>query len=261
MTETNLGPEGLLLGLGMVEVIGVIRRPARSIIENVIEYPSRDAELTDDSFQPKYYPSMLSLQRVVPTLAALSGLHAILKFAFFLLPYAKRRDLLDRSYGTRASATARSDDVLLLLAVLFGASLFAYGLDPVSFLGGLWIGATLIQLYFHRFTEKPEPSREESGSSPCESTLTCVTSGSESCACKPTATQLAALFRASKGIPVSAAISGWGSVLPKCGRLARKPLEVRSERAEAAGGEMLQLQVLADALFLSDCLQTWPIAI
>lgn len=42
------------------------------------------------------------------------------------------------------------------------ALLLFRGVEAVSFLGGLWIGATLIQLYFHRFhtpvpTDKAAP--------------------------------------------------------------------------------------------------------
>ena len=33
------------------------------------------------------------------------------------------------------------------------------GVDSVSFLGGLWVGATLIQLYFHQFHRPVSPER------------------------------------------------------------------------------------------------------
>ena len=33
------------------------------------------------------------------------------------------------------------------------------GVEAVSFLGGLWIGATLIQLYFHRFHTPVTPEK------------------------------------------------------------------------------------------------------
>ncbi|HTX97531.1 MAG TPA: hypothetical protein VME67_23485 [Mycobacterium sp.] len=78
------------------------------------------------------------------------GLHIITKFGFFALPYRRRRQLLDKQYGGKASATTTSDVVLMVFTVAIAALLLWRGVEPVSFLGGLWIGATLIQLYFHQ---------------------------------------------------------------------------------------------------------------
>ncbi len=92
---------------------------------------------------------------VVNTIATVAvvvlGLHIITKFAFFALPYRRRRALLDKQYGGKASATTTSDLVLMAFTVAIAALVLWRGADPVGFLGGLWIGATLIQLYFHRF--------------------------------------------------------------------------------------------------------------
>jgi hypothetical protein len=87
------------------------------------------------------------------------GLHIVIKFAFFALPYRRRRALLDKQYGDKASATAVSDVVLMVFTVAIAALLLWRGVDPVSFLGGLWIGATLIQLYFHQFHRPVAPER------------------------------------------------------------------------------------------------------
>ncbi len=87
------------------------------------------------------------------------GLHIVVKFAFFALPYRRRRALLDKQYGGRASATTASDRVLLAFTVAIAALVFWRGADSVSFLGGLWIGATLIQLYFHQFHHPVPPER------------------------------------------------------------------------------------------------------
>jgi hypothetical protein len=89
---------------------------------------------------------------VVKVVVALLGLHAMLKFAtFFVVPYKIRRAALDRAYGNRASATQASDVVLLAVAVLVFVMVLWRGLEPTSFLAGLWIGATAVQVYFHRF--------------------------------------------------------------------------------------------------------------
>jgi hypothetical protein len=91
------------------------------------------------------------LDTVTTVLVGLLGVHVIAKFAFFALPYRKRRAALDKSYGAKPSATSTSDWVVLLFTVALSGLLLWRGVEAVSFLGGLWIGGTLIQLYFHRF--------------------------------------------------------------------------------------------------------------
>ncbi len=94
---------------------------------------------------------MDKLSGLVPIVAFALGVHTLLKFAFFALPYPKRRAALDKSYGAEPCATRVSDPVLLGLTVAVAALLLWRGVEASSFLGGLWIGGTLIQLYFHRF--------------------------------------------------------------------------------------------------------------
>jgi len=90
----------------------------------------------------------------IDILAVLLGLHALVKFAFFfVLPYAARRKALDRAYGDKPSATRTADALLLAMTVVIAGVMLWRGIEATSFLGGLWIGATLIQLYFHRFHE------------------------------------------------------------------------------------------------------------
>ena len=99
------------------------------------------------------------LNTVTTVVIALLGVHIIVKFAFFALPYRSRRAALDKSYGPKPSATSTSDFVVLILTVALSGLLLWRGVEAVSFLGGLWIGATLIQLYFHRFHEPVPPDR------------------------------------------------------------------------------------------------------
>lgn len=90
--------------------------------------------------------------RVADAVVVLLALHTLVKFAvFFVVPYRRRRVALDHAYGDRPSATRTSDTVLLAISIGLSALLLWRGVDPVSLLGGFWIGATLIQLYFHRF--------------------------------------------------------------------------------------------------------------
>jgi hypothetical protein len=92
------------------------------------------------------------LKNIVGIFIIILGLHTLLKFSFFfLLPYSRRRAALDRAYGNKPTATRVADIVLLSVAVVLAALLLVTGIDATSFLGGLWIGGTLIQLYFHRF--------------------------------------------------------------------------------------------------------------
>ncbi len=89
--------------------------------------------------------------------AVVLGLHILLKFSFFLLPYRRRRAELDRAYGDQLSATRLSDLVSLLIVVAVAVVLFVAGVQVPSFLIGLWCGATLIQVYFHEFHDPLAP--------------------------------------------------------------------------------------------------------
>jgi hypothetical protein len=97
------------------------------------------------------------LNTIATVVVVVLGIHIITKFAFFALPYRRRRALLDKQYGDKPSATSTSDQVLMVFTVLLAALLLWRGVEAASFLGGLWIGATLIQLYFHQF-HRPVPA-------------------------------------------------------------------------------------------------------
>ena len=99
------------------------------------------------------------LNTIATVVVVVLGIHVITKFAFFALPYRRRRALLDKQYGDKASATTTSDRVLMVFTVMVAALLLWRGVEAVSFLGGLWIGATVIQLYFHQFHRPVPPQR------------------------------------------------------------------------------------------------------
>jgi hypothetical protein len=101
------------------------------------------------------------LDTVATILAVVFGAHILLKFTFFLMPYRRRRAALDKSYGGgKLHATGTSDVALLVICAVLVAVLFAAGVSAVSFLIGLWVGATLIQLYFHNYWQRLDPERE-----------------------------------------------------------------------------------------------------
>lgn len=98
---------------------------------------------------------------VVVAVVLLLSAYSVIKFAFFfVLPYAKRRAMLDKSYDGRAYATGTADIVLLMLAAGLASLLLVTGAEPIAFLGGIFVGATLIQLFFHAFHEAPPSDRE-----------------------------------------------------------------------------------------------------
>jgi hypothetical protein len=81
------------------------------------------------------------------------SIYAFAKFAvLFLLSYDRRRAMLDKAYRDKASATKASDIGLLALVFVLVVLLYIRGIEHVSFLTGLLVGMTLIQLYFHRFS-------------------------------------------------------------------------------------------------------------
>ncbi len=101
------------------------------------------------------------LNTIAVVVVVVLGLHIITKFAFFALPYRPDtgRALLDKQYGDKPSATTTSDRVLMGVTMAVAVLMLWRGVDPVSFLGGLWVGATLIQLYFHQFHRPVSPER------------------------------------------------------------------------------------------------------
>ncbi|MDQ2804375.1 MAG: hypothetical protein M3Y41_17465 [Pseudomonadota bacterium] len=91
--------------------------------------------------------------RVLEILLLLFSAHSLIKFAFFfVLGYRRRREALDKAYAGRASATGRSDIFLIGTVLILVCLLVLNNGEPRSFLTGLLVGATLIQVYFHRFS-------------------------------------------------------------------------------------------------------------
>lgn len=99
------------------------------------------------------------MKTAVTILAWALGAHILLKFAFFAAPYQRRRAALDRAYGDQLSATGTSDWVLLLAVAALSVILFLAGVNASSFVIGMWIGATLIQTYFHRYHAPLAPAQ------------------------------------------------------------------------------------------------------
>ncbi|MDQ2877509.1 MAG: hypothetical protein M3R41_00330 [Pseudomonadota bacterium] len=96
---------------------------------------------------------------VLTILLVLFSAHSLIKFGFFfVLGYTRRRKALDKAYAGRTSATGRSDVFLVGTVLLLVCLLALNDGEPRSFLTGLLVGATLIQVYFHRFSVPLTPS-------------------------------------------------------------------------------------------------------
>lgn len=83
---------------------------------------------------------------------------ALAKFAIhFLLPYDKRIRQMARNYAKDHKVIAVYDNITLLVQVVLVALLFATDMQYLSFLTGLFVGMSLVQVYFHRFI-RPLPA-------------------------------------------------------------------------------------------------------
>jgi hypothetical protein len=81
-------------------------------------------------------------------------------FVFFFVKYDRRRKLLDKSYGDKTSATKLFDNIILVVLLIFVTLLFVSGeMKYLSFTTGLFVGMTLIQVYFHRFSDPLPPEK------------------------------------------------------------------------------------------------------
>ena len=90
---------------------------------------------------------------VLAILLVIYSVYALAKFCFFfMLSYPRRRKALDRAYAGKASATRTADALLLVFTILLAVLLGIRGADHVSFLTGLLVGMTLLQVYFHQFS-------------------------------------------------------------------------------------------------------------
>jgi len=96
--------------------------------------------------------------KILMTLFVIQGL--IKFYVFFFVKYEVRRKQLDKSYGNKTSATKYFDNIILIVLALLITLLFiSDSMEYLSFITGLYIGATLIQVYFHRFSE-PLPNNK-----------------------------------------------------------------------------------------------------
>ncbi len=106
---------------------------------------------------------------LLKVLLLLLSIHAVVKPLFFyFLSYNTRRKQLDKSYGNKKTATKLFDNVILLVLLVLIILLIISGqMQYLSFAVGLYVGATLIQVYFHSFSSQlPEDKAPKPPASP-----------------------------------------------------------------------------------------------
>lgn len=85
-------------------------------------------------------------------LLALYCVQSLVKFGVhFLLPYDRRIRQMERNYAKDHRVIGLYDDITLLVQLVMVVLLFVIGVQYLSFLTGLLVGMSLIQLYIHRF--------------------------------------------------------------------------------------------------------------
>src|SRR5438552_3491209 len=97
-------------------------------------------------------------------LLALYLLYGLLKFFdFFFQSYETRMRGIRAAYANGGRGLRIFDNAILIFIAVLVVLLFVSGVEYLSFATGLLVGCTLIQVYFHRFSEPlsadkaPEP--------------------------------------------------------------------------------------------------------
>ena len=88
-------------------------------------------------------------------------LYALLKFfEFFFRDEETKRKGLDTVYVKGNGRVVRTfDNAILVFTLVLLALVFASGVEYLSFTTGLLVGMTIIQLYFHRFSDPLPPEQ------------------------------------------------------------------------------------------------------
>jgi hypothetical protein len=102
---------------------------------------------------------------ILKGLLALYAAYALLKFFdFFFVSRERRMASIERGYQDDGRAIRVFDAVMLGLVMILVVLQVLAGVQGLSFLTGLLVGMTLIQVYFHRFNRQlpgneapPEP--------------------------------------------------------------------------------------------------------
>ena len=93
-------------------------------------------------------------------LLTLYCLQSLAKFAIhFFVPYDKRIRRMAANYSQDHRLISRYDTITLVVQIVLVGLLFATHVDAYSFLTGLFVGMSVIQVYFHRFIHPLPPDK------------------------------------------------------------------------------------------------------
>src|ERR1700722_16420341 len=108
-----------------------------------------------------YLKNAIMAALILKILLLLLLTQGLVKFiVFFFVGYDFRRRRLDKSYGKKTSATKVFDTVILLGLMMFVVLLFVSGeIKCLSFTTGLYVGMTLVQVFFRRFADPLPPDK------------------------------------------------------------------------------------------------------
>ena len=101
------------------------------------------------------------MSTTLKVLLSLYILYALLKFfEFFFRDEETKRKGLDTVYVQGNGRVVRIfDNVTLVFTLVLLGLVFASGVEYLSFTTGLLVGMTIIQLYFHRFSDPLPPEK------------------------------------------------------------------------------------------------------
>ncbi len=101
------------------------------------------------------------MSTTLKVLLTLYILYALLKFfEFFFRDEETKRKGLDTVYVKGNGRVVRIfDNVMLVFTLVLLALVFASGVEYLSFTTGLLVGMTIIQIYFHRFSDPLPPEK------------------------------------------------------------------------------------------------------
>ncbi|WP_039948021.1 hypothetical protein [Leptospira fainei] len=100
-------------------------------------------------------------QKILKILLTIYILYSLLKFyEFFFRKGDAKMKGLELVYEKGGGRIIRIfDTVILLLMIVFMILLFASGVEYLSFTTGLLVGMTIIQVFFHRFSDPLPPEK------------------------------------------------------------------------------------------------------
>src|SRR5437868_11576000 len=101
---------------------------------------------------------MHGLRHGLEAFLLLYATYGLAKFVeVFVRPDVVKLKGLERAYRPGSRIISTFDTVMLVFMIVVVAVAFSVGVDYLSFVAGLLVGMTLIQIFFHRFAQPVRP--------------------------------------------------------------------------------------------------------